>query len=364
MSSTSESMVGRTNTVLGPIEASTLGIVLPHEHLLINVDNWLMASDRPAIKAIAEVPVSLENLFLVRRNVHSSRDNLLFDDVELQTCEAQRFRDAGGTTIVDLTLEGIGRDVLGCAQIARATGLNVICGTGYYIQSAHPPEVREKSIDELADVMVGELTEGIGDTGIKAGVIGEIGTFHPIHPDEEKALRAAGRAQRRTGAPLWVHLDSFARWGHRVLDILIEEGVDPSRVALCHLDSQRDSVDYHMTLADRGAYVEYDTFGIEWTNDDRRENERATRFIPPVPCDYERILALQKMVAAGYAEKMLISHDVSVKVHLTAYGGYGYAHLLENLVPLMLDVGITQGDIDTMMQRNPQQLLAWTEPPQ
>jgi phosphotriesterase-related protein len=363
VSAAAESMVGRVNTVFGPVEASTLGIVLPHEHLLIDVTNWLMDSDRVEIQAIRDAPVSLENLHLVRRNPHSSRDNLIFDDVALQTREAQRFKDAGGDTIVDVSIAGIARNPVGCAQIARDTGLNVILGCGYYIQSAHPPEVREKSIDELADLIVAELTEGIGDTGIKAGVIGEIGTFHPIHPDEEKSLRAAGRAQLRTGAPIWVHLDSFARWGHRVLDILIEEGVDPRRVVLNHLDFVPEWIDYQMSLADRGAYVEYDTFGIDWTNDDRRANERAVRFIPPAPTDYQRILALKQMVDAGYTERMLLSHDVSVKLHLTAYGGWGYAHLLENLVPLMLDVGIRQGQVDTMMQSNPQQVLAWTEPP-
>ena len=209
--SAAESMVGRVNTVFGPVEASTLGIVLPHEHLLLDVTNWLMNSDRQEVQAIREAPVSLENLRLVRRNPHSSRDNLLLDDLEQQTREAQRFADAGGNTIVDVSPQGLGRSPEGCAHIARSTGLNVILGCGYYIQSAHPPEVREKSIDELADLIVAELTEGIGETGIKAGVIGEIGTFHPIHPDEEKSLRAAGRAQLRTGAAIWVHLDSFAQ---------------------------------------------------------------------------------------------------------------------------------------------------------
>jgi len=356
-------MVGKVNTVFGPVDASTLGIVLPHEHLFINCSNWLMESERPEVQAIRDAPVSLENLHLVRRNPHSSLDNLLFDDLALQTREAQRFADAGGHTIVDVTLEGIARNPEGCAEIARSTGLNVILGCGYYIQSAHPQEVKERSIDELADLIVAELTEGIGDTGIRAGVIGEIGTFHPIHPDEEKSLRAAGRAQQRTGAPIWVHLDSFAQWGHRVLDILIEEGVDPRRVALNHLDFVPEWTDYHMALAERGAFIEYDTFGIDWTNDDRRANERAVRFIAPAPTDFQRIQALKTMLDAGYVEQMLLSHDVSVKLHLTEFGGWGYAHLLENLVPLMLDVGITQEQIDTMMQSNPQRLLAWTAPP-
>jgi phosphotriesterase-related protein len=143
------------------------------------------------------------------------------------------------------------------------------------------------------------------------------------------------------------------------LDVVIDEGGDPTRVALCHLDVMPERVEYQMTLADRGAFVEYDSFGIEWTNDDRRAFERAERFIPPTPSDMERIRGLEKLAAAGFTDRILISHDVSVKLHLTKYGGYGYAHLLENLRPLMIDYGIPADALDLIMRANPQRLLAW-----
>ncbi len=358
----SQQMVGRTHTVLGPVDAAELGIVLPHEHVLCSWANWLMPPTNDALRAVVEQPVGLENLRFVRRNPHSFLDNLTFSDVEEQTHELELLARAGGGTVVELTLDGAGRDPESYARISRATGVNIICGTGWYIQSSHPPVVRERSIEQLAEIMVGELVEGIGETGIKPGIIGEIGTSNPMHPDEEKVLRAAARAQRRTGAPLTVHVDGFGRLGHKVLDVVIEEGGDPTRVVLCHLDVVPDRTDYHISLADRGAYVEYDTFGIEWTNDDRRTFEQADWFIPPAPADMERVRAVKRMVDAGYADRLLLSQDVSVKLHLTRYGGYGYAHLLENIAPLMIAYGVDAAAVTTMMERNPAKLLAWAAP--
>jgi phosphotriesterase-related protein len=351
---------GLTNTVHGPKPTAALGIVLPHEHVLCSFSNWQMPAQRESVRAVADDPIDLRNLSLVRRHPHSFRDNLVFSDIDQQARELRRFAAAGGRTVVDLTLETIGRNPVGCAEIARAAGVNIICGTGLYVQSAHPTIVATQSVDELAQIMVEELTVGIGDTGVKAGVIGEIGTSAPIHPDEEKALRAAARAHHATGAPIWVHLDGFAQLGHEVLDVLIGEGVEPQRVALCHLDAHLpDHVDYHMSLADRGAFIEYDLWGNEWTNDDRREVERAVRFIPPLPSDMERARALKTLVDGGYAGSLLVSHDVSVKIHLTEYGGFGYAHFLENIVPLLRDLGAQQHDLTTIIETNPQRLLGW-----
>jgi phosphotriesterase-related protein len=355
----SDEMVGRTNTVLGPVDASELGIVLPHEHLLSSWANWLMPPWNDELRAVVDQPVSVENLRFVRRNPHSFLDNLTFSDVEEQTRELALLARAGGRTVVELTPASSARDPEGYAQISRATGVNVICSTGWYLQGAHPPLVRERAIEELTEIMVRELVEGIEGTEIKAGMIGEIGTSNPIHPDEEKVLRAAVHAQRQTGAPLTVHVDGFGRQGHRVLDIVNEEGGDPTRVVICHLDISPDRIDYHISLADRGAYVSYDTFGIEWGNDDRRAFEQANWFIPPTPSDMERVRAVKRMVDAGYAERLVLSQDVSVKQHLTRLGGYGYAHLLENIVPLMLAYGVGEDAVTTMLERNNATLLGW-----
>lgn len=356
-----DEMVGRTNTVLGPMPSSELGTILPHEHIFIALTNWYMEDDQ-ADRSDTQEPVSLANLGYVRRRPYTNLDNLHLSDPEVQQREVTEFRDAGGDTIVDLSLEAIGRNARGLAEVSSATGVNVIAGCGYYVNTAHPPELAQMTSEDVADIVVRDLTEGIDGTGIKAGVIGEIGTWDPIHPDEEKVLRGAAWAQRRTGAPIIVHTYLFARWGLRVLDILEEEGVPPERVALAHVDSLVSDLDYHRAIVERGAYVEYDLFGAEGGNDDWREQDRGIRFIPPIPCDMEKIAAVKALCEAGYGDRILMSQDVCMKVSLSSYGGPGYAHIQRSVLPLMRDLGIPDGQVLDLVQANPQCFLGWSAP--
>jgi phosphotriesterase-related protein len=353
-----DDMIGSIHTVRGARRSDSLGVVLPHEHVLIALTNWYMESDDPA----DNVPVSLENLARVRRRPYANLDNLTLSDLRMQEREIELYRDVGGQTIVDLSLPAIGRDVRGLAHISEATGVNIVAGCGYYVHTAHPPEIDRMTPADVTDVIVADLTEGIDGTGIRAGVIGEIGTWDPIHPNEEKVLRGAAKAQLLTGAPIIVHTYLFAKWGLRVLDILTEEGVNAERVALAHVDSIVNDLDYHKAIADRGAYIEYDLFGAEGTNDDWREQDRGERFIPPIPCDMERILALKQLIDAGYGDRLLASQDVCMKVSLSSYGGYGYAHILESSIPLMRDIGISDRAIQDLIERNPQRFLGWSRP--
>lgn len=347
--------MGKVHTVLGTMSSMDLGVVLPHEHILIALTNWHMDTDDMS----AQQAVSLDNLARVRRRQYENLDNLIVSDLEMQKREVDLFRQAGGNTIVDLTLHAIGRDVGGLAQVSKATGVNVIAGCGYYVHTAHPPEIDRMTVADIAEVIIRDLTEGIDGTNIKAGVIGEIGTWDPIQPNEEKVLRGVAEAHRKTGAPIVVHTYLFAKWGMQVLDILEQEGVPPERVALAHVDSILSDLDYHRAMADRGAYLEYDLFGAEGGNDDWRDQDRGTRLIPPIPCDMERIRAVKQLLDGGYGDRLLASQDVCMKVALTSYGGYGYAHILQNMLPLMRDVDISESQIRDLIEVNPQRFLGW-----
>ena len=179
-------------------------------------------------------------------------------------------------------------------------------------------------------------------------MIGEIGTSVQVLPNEEKVLRAAARAHLATGAAVNVHLEVGGREGHRVLDILAEEGMALDRVILSHLDQTLSDPDYHRTLMDRGDYIEYDTFGSEFYYDQWHTQERR---------DTERVAAVAALVRDGYAERLLLSHDVWLKMLLTAYGGYGYDHLLVNVVPMLHRAGVTEAHLHTMMVENPARVL-------
>lgn len=119
--------------------------------------------------------------------------------------EANLYVRVGGKTIVDATSMGIGRDPLGLARIARATGLNIIMGSSYYVAKVHPSGMDEKSVEELAEEIIRDVTEGVGDTGIKAGIIGEVGCTWPWTDNERKVVHASALAQQHTGAPLLIH---------------------------------------------------------------------------------------------------------------------------------------------------------------
>jgi phosphotriesterase-related protein len=144
--------------------------------------------------------------------------------------EAMLFKKAGGNTIVDVTNVGIGRDPLALARISRATGLNIIMGSGHYLAGSHPKDLAEKSEEEIAEEIVRDITEGAQGTTIRAGLIGEIGCSYPMHQNEKKALRAAGMAQKMTGAPLSVHPGRKNNIGAlEAIDVLDKAGADLQR---------------------------------------------------------------------------------------------------------------------------------------
>lgn len=346
-------------TVLGPIDADQLGVTLMHEHLLIDVSYKWQAPTEVTLRALAEQPITLSNLGYLRRNIGAVKANFRLDDVDTAAREALDFKREGGATIVDVSPPGIGRDPRALRAIAAQSGVHVITCTGFYLARSHPPHVAKASIDELAQEMIGEICNGIGDTGIRPGIIGEIGLGEPMyvaghtgdemHPDEEKVLRAAGRAQRATGLPLTLHIYNYRpnRLAHMALDVLEQEGVALERVVVGHLDVRID-VEYAASVAARGAYAEFDTFGIEAYLDPS---------LSEYPRDTERVAAVVDMVQRGYVERLLVAHDVCTKMQLSAYGGWGYAHLSRHIEPRLRKAGLTDEQIRTIRIANPRRLL-------
>jgi phosphotriesterase-related protein len=353
---------GKVNTVLGPVDASELGATMSHVHLTLDISCWYMPPRDEAARQDAEADFSLGKLGAIRRNGLSFQKNLRQDDVPLTIREVGEFKRAGGGAIVDMDLEGIGRNVDAMVAISRATGVHVIASTGWYIQGAHPSWVAGKSVEELADIMTREILEGIGDTGVRAGNIGEIGLSGmpdvPFHPDEEKVLRAAGRAQKATGASLTLHpnahltiygetpVDHFPTY----IDILEKEGADLAKVYPSHLGLF--PVDTARKLLKRGVgFVSYDHFGHE----EYCEILGPGRGFTPDRMEVELVMQL---LADGYADRVLLGAEVGWKTCYKANGGWGYSHVLENIVPWLRACGATDDQIRTMTIDNPRRLHA------
>src|SRR5947207_14076901 len=281
------------------------------------------------------------------RNPYDSMPNLLIDDPELCIRELMYYKEAGGQGLIDMTTVGIKPDPQGLFEIAQRTGIYIVAGCGYYRQPLIQVALHERNIEPISDDLLRWLTEGMYDTTIRAGLMGELGTSSPIYPFEERQLRAAARAQRQTGASINVHP---LIWGHEhlhVLDILEEEGADLTRVAISHCDELVEP-EWHTRIAERGAVLSFDTFGSETYFDRSFEQE---------PRDTERIECILSLWEKGYGAQVTMGHDICTRIQFRHYGGWGWDHLLRNIVPRLRHAGISRQEVDTMLIETPKRLL-------
>ncbi len=344
-----DGMLGLAQTVLGPVPPEELGPTTTHEHLLIDFTVMFHPPAEASDRYKAFQPVTMENLGWVRYDAFRNKDNLEVLDEELAISEALLFKAQGGRTIVDATTIGIGRDPRALARIARATGLNIVMGAGYYVDDAHPKGMDEKTEADLGAEITTELTTGVGGTGVKAGIIGELGCSWPLAENERKVLRASAMAQQETGAAILIHPGRNEQAPFEVLDVLAEAGADTGRVIMGHIDRTLLDEDTLLEFAARGSYLEYDLFGWEISYYPLGEID--------IPTDAQRIAYIKRLVDEGYADRVVLAHDVFAKSRLSAYGGPGIAHILENIVPRMREKGISEEDIHSMLVVNPARVL-------
>ena len=323
-------------TVNGVIGKAELGVTTPHEHALIDISNQYPGERSPKNPGWVE-KVSRKHYDLLMRDPYALCDNLRLDDKETAIAEVARFAEAGGKTFVDVTTPCIGRDVKFLKRLADETKLNVVAACGFYTADAHQKRVAAMSAEAIADEFVRELEEGIDGTGIRAGIIGEIGTSQTLYDEEVKVLRAAAMAHARTGAPVMVHLNPWAKHALEVIDILEAGGVAPARICLCHLDVLLDVDDMRAVLK-RGVSVEFDNFGKEFTS-----GSAYGRF----PSDAERLEVLYRLVDEGFIANLLASCDVCLKNLLTIHGGPGYAHVIGKMAGAIRE---KRSDADALLQ--------------
>ncbi|HKM78117.1 MAG TPA: phosphotriesterase-related protein [Candidatus Bathyarchaeia archaeon] len=337
-------------TVTGKIAASEMGVTLPHEHIFIDLNCVRTKPATPEYEWLVDAKVSLDILGMLLHHGTVCKDNLILDNSQVAMKEVLNFKKLGGRTIVDMTNRGLSPKPNELRALSKEVGLNIIAGCGYYVAASHPPELKNRTVDQLAEEMIRDLKEGIDGTDIRSGIIGEVGTSHPIHESERKVLRAAARAQRSTGVSISVHLASRGRHAMQVIDLLESEGVDPSRIILSHMDEIEDpSLDHHKAVAERGAYVEFDCFGEEDYVDE-------ANFVHPR--DKERVRNLTRLIDSGYIDSLLISQDVCTKIYTRAYGGYGYDHIQRTIIPMLKQTGVSDAEIEHITIENALRAIA------
>jgi len=308
-------------TVLGRRPPSELGVTLMHEHLIIGWPGWEFDAAAPS-----------------------------FDRAEVRKVCVDRMlelKELGMRSLVDPCPMDLGRDVEVMAEVAEATGINLVCATGLYKenQGAAPyfsfRANFSDAVAEMTESYVKELTEGIGTTGIKAGVIKVATGPNQITPYERMTLTAAARAHKATGAPITTHTDD-GTMGREQLDILGAEGVDPRDVIVGHSCGSAD-LRYHVDLLDRGAYLGFDRFGLEILHPDRL-----------------RTAALIGLLGIGFERQIVLSHDSvwcwrgrPLPIPAEAQPLWNPTHIFRRIVPALREAGVAEHKIDAMLVENP-----------
>ena len=316
-------------TTRGPIAPAELGRTLPHEHFFVNLmkerrgDGWL--ADEPAIT---------EEVAAFAAQGGRTIFELSSTEVAEGTHQDQRGRS-------DARESRPAENVLACARVAQAAGVAVVLGTGHYREPyLHADVLDECSTPELAEHLIRDLTEGFPGTGVRAGIIGEVGAnAWYVTAREERSFRAAARAHRATGRPIYAHA-VFGRVAEQELDILAEEGVDPARVAIAHVDiSPVDGL--ALDLARRGAYVGIDSI--------QSSNEAAVA---------SRVRRVLELVRAGHLEQVLLSHDLCMPSHLRRNGGNGLLFVNGGFRDRLLEAGLSAEEFDVITVDNPARFAA------
>ena len=348
-------LAGKAQTVLGMIDGKELGITLTHEHLFIDGKLIFTEPRGASERGLAYEKVGWGNFSWLRYHPYENLDNMQLLDEQEAINEALLYKQAGGRTIVDATIIGIGRDHKALARVSRATGLNIIMGSGYYTTPCLTPEMIAKTEEQITEEIVRDITAGVGTSAIRAGLIGEIGCSWPLQDNERNVLRAAARAQQRTGAAMTVHPGRNRKAPFEIIEILGEAGADLSRVIMCHIDARLRDHSERIELLKTGCVAEYDLWGWEghfpsfWTAEDFLD----------LPNDTQRIHEVRQLIEVGYIDQIFISHDICCKSRRVCYGGWGYAHILNYVVPMMLQRGMTREQIDRIMVENPKRLLCF-----
>jgi phosphotriesterase-related protein len=304
----------KVRTILGDIPAAELGATACHEHLLWQVPEPYTDED----------------------------PDLGFDSISAAVSEMQAFKSAGGSALVEMTTTEIGRRPLEMSQISRLSGIHVIAASGHHKDKFSSAVLRAKSVDEIADSMITDITIGMNQTKLKAGIIKAATSLNAATESEKRVILAAGIVHRTTGAPVGTHTEA-GTFAIEQAELLIQAGVAPDKLLIGHLDRGLQAQIY-LDLAKKGVYLGFDQIGKE-------------KYWP----DADRVSLIRLLVEAGYSRQIVLSTDSARKSAWLAYNprAVGIVHLFMNFLPALRKAGVSEEHIQRMVVENPARLLSF-----
>lgn len=392
-------LAGKVLTVLGPADPSSLGKTLMHEHIFIEFQNPRPGA-RPATAAVPtgaptatvpttaavpaavssaaspavapapgtapsasaaapnaappfEEPITLDNIYAARYGRGGPRGANFFGDFDLMYAEVMEFKKVGGGAIVDVSSIGLGRDPVALVKMSNATGLKVVMGASFYTRNYHPLDMDTRTVEQLTDVIVRDVTVGAQGTGVRSGIIGEIGIDGgPLTPNELKVIRASARASRITGAPMSFHAGGVDEERLTSIDTALAEGALPRQIIMGHSGALTPNMPLVKRILEKGVYFQVDWLGVI-TGPAGVLGNRSDRTIAK---------AIVEIAAMGYADRVLLSHDICTKPQLRKYGGTGFSYVLEHFVPELRRQGMSEEDIRKLTMENPKRVLTFEAP--
>ena len=341
-------LAGKVLTVAGPIDPSALGPTLMHEHIFID-----FKAPPPMVPPVTGISV----LRPPQPTPPGGRGGGGLTDFDTSLAEVVEFKKAGGGAIVDTTNFGLTRDPDALLRVSKASGLHVVMGAGWYMKTLHPPDMTERTVDELTSIVVRDITVGAQGTSIRSGIIGEVGTGAfgdkgPLTDNELKSIRASARAARITGAPISIHSFAPPAELQRALDVIAAEGVDLSRVVMGHTGT--GNVEAMKRYTDRGAYVEFDFMG---------QAPGAMGASGSLEQAADRIATnIKTLIDAGLTDRILVAHDVCIPGQLKKNGGGGFAYVSTMVMPALKAKGVSEETIRRILVENPRRVLTFVAP--
>lgn len=297
-------------TVNGAIKAEGLGVTMSHEHLALDLSRV--------------------------RGDHDSD----FNDMDLIAREIDKMKEYGVKSVIEVSCNDMGRDVKKLKELSDRCKIHVIASTGYYLEPYHTDIIKESSVEELCQIFCKEISEGIDDTGIKAGVIGEVATGEQAMASSEKrVLTAAAMAGEKTGCAVTTHCQ-LGKLGLEQSSLLQKYRMNPEKIVLGHLDLANDRSYYEEVLR-TGVNIGFDTIGkvTYLSNEARADN-------------------LMWLLEKGYENRIVLSQDVSRKSYLYEFKQYsGYMAVMKDFVPLLIKRGIEKETLDRLLIHNPARIF-------